>query len=93
MAKPKTRPSATPSRKTAAELIAAKAAESIDMPSADALAQLEIVFKHNDSVSGNSARVGAEAACTMLVGYGWKGTRAKLNRVCRALGRKSFGTP
>lgn len=79
-------------RVTAADLIKAKQPTE-DMPSAEALGELRAVLAHNDQTRNPNTRVGAEQVCEMLAGYGWRGGRTKLDRVCRALGRKSFGTP
>lgn len=64
------------------------------MPGPKAVAELRLLLAHNDTQARTGyGRVSAEAACAMLAELGFACGRARLDRVCRSLGRKSYGTP
>jgi hypothetical protein len=64
------------------------------MPSPKAVVELRHLFAHNDAQARTGyGRVSAEAACKLLAEHGFVCGRMRLDRVCRDLGRKSYGTP
>lgn len=77
----------------AKDLIANKTkARAVAAPSKEALIQLKTVLAFNEGRASTS-RVSREAVLSMLAAHGWRGGRQALDRVCRALGRKSYSTP
>jgi hypothetical protein len=63
----------------------------LDKPSAKALAELKKVCVYNDAQTSHYHRVAAEDAMKLLSANGFQcGSRVRLNRACRLLGRKSY---
>lgn len=80
----------------ASDVITASSNISIDAPSVEALYELNALFEHNDALPpcGNVGRVGWDKAVALLASFGWRGrSRSSLDRLCRSLGRRSYGTP
>jgi hypothetical protein len=81
---------------SAADALIAKVSRgtSIAPPSPAALAELRKVLDYNDATRAPTKRVSAGSAIEMMRGMGWQGSsKTVLDRVCRELGRRSYGTP
>ena len=77
---------------SAKKLIENKRTEFV-LPSKKALAEFEEILKHNDSLGEayNTKRVNRVAACELLSSWGYPCSKERLDKLCKALGRKSYG--
>jgi hypothetical protein len=83
-------------KQTQADALIAKVrlGTSIAPPSSAAMAELRKVLAYNDATRAPTKRVSIDAAIEMLRGMGWQGSsKSSLDRVCREIGRRSYGTP
>ena len=78
--------------KIKAEDLIAKKAETFPMPSAEALVELQKILAHNDIVGNYHSPnwVSRLAVLDLLNSWGYPCTKEKLEKVCRALGRRGY---
>ena len=76
---------------SAKKLIENKCTEFV-MPSKKALAEFEEILRHNDSLGEAycTKRVSRGSACELLSSWGYTCSKERLDKLCKALGRKSY---